>query len=37
MEEYALFEEITISCLAIPARFSSHLVFNFLRTPEKAW
>ena len=33
MEEYVLFEEITISCLAMPARFSSHLVFTFLRTP----
>jgi len=35
MEEYALFEEITISCLAAGhARpLSSHLVFSFLRTP----
>ena len=30
MEEYTLFEEIAISCLAMPAHFSSHPVFFFI-------
>lgn len=31
--EYALFEEITIPCLAMHDSFSSQLIFRLLRTP----
>lgn len=33
MEEYASFEEIIISCLALSDPFPAHLVFGFLRAP----